>query len=59
MRAMIRLLLVAALGFAGSANARSTATEQQIDAAVSAMRPATQIAGRSYPAQSLTDDCPT
>ncbi|HEY7806188.1 MAG TPA: serine hydrolase domain-containing protein [Croceibacterium sp.] len=55
MRAMIRLLLVAALGFAGSANARSTATEQQIDAAVSAMRPATQIVGRSYPAQSLTE----
>ena len=55
MRALLRVLLMALSGFAGTASAQSPDAAQQVDQALAALQPAFQIAGRDYPAQSLAE----
>ena len=55
MRGTISLLLVAGLSFSWPAHAGPAAEGEQIDRALSAMLPATQVEGRSYTAKSLSE----
>ena len=55
MRGTISLLLIAGLSFARPAHAGPAAPGQQIDKALSAMLPATQVEGRSYTTKSLSE----
>ena len=55
MRGLLRIVLVAVLSFASPARAQSGDVEQEIDQALSALQPSSQVAGRAYPPQSLAE----
>ncbi|HEY6816642.1 MAG TPA: serine hydrolase domain-containing protein [Croceibacterium sp.] len=55
MRALLAVLFTTMMSFAGTAGAQPAELAQQIDQALSTLQPATQVSGRSYPAQSLAE----
>jgi len=55
MRALLGILLMSLASFAGPADAQSGDDERLIDEALSKLRPASQVAGRTYPDQPLTE----
>lgn len=53
MRVVVGALIVGMLALASPARAQSPEIEQQIDEALSSLRPRIQVAGRDYPSQTL------